>query len=160
MHDILPTEIPCWHFLESALRRTMDAYGYREIRTPVVEKTELFERAIGGTTDVVEKEMYSFEDRGGDNLSLRPEGTAAVVRAALQNGLLYAAPIRLWYGGAMFRRERPQRGRTRQFHQVGVEAFGAPGPDIDAEVIALGDSLWRNLGLRDLRLEVNSLGTS
>lgn len=138
----------------------MDAYGYHEIRTPVLEKTELFERAIGGTTDVVEKEMYSFEDRGGDNLSLRPEGTAAVVRAAIQNGMLYAAPLRLWYGGAMFRRERPQRGRTRQFHQVGVEAFGATGPDIDAEVISLGDTLWRNLGIKDLRLEINSLGTS
>ena len=159
MHDILPSDMPSWHFLELTLRQTMDAYGYQEIRTPLVEKTELFERAIGGTTDVVEKEMYSFEDRGGDNLSLRPEGTAAVVRAAIQNGLLYGAPQRLWYGGAMFRRERPQRGRTRQFHQVGVEAFGAPGPDIDAEVIALGDRLWRNLGLGELRLEINSLGT-
>lgn len=160
MHDILPSEMPCWHFLESALHNTMSAYGYQEIRTPIVEKTELFKRAIGDTTDVVEKEMYSFEDRGGDHLSLRPEGTAAVVRAAIQNGLLYASPLRLWYHGAMFRRERPQRGRTRQFHQLGVEAFGAPGPDIDAEVIALGDTLWRNLGIGGLRLEINSLGTS
>jgi histidyl-tRNA synthetase len=138
----------------------MSAYGYAEIRTPVLEKTDLFERAIGGTTDVVEKEMYTFEDRGGDLLSLRPEGTASVVRAALQNSLLYAAPVRLWYGGPMFRRERPQRGRTRQFHQVGIEAFGAAGPDIDAEVISLGDALWARLGLGELRLEINSLGTA
>jgi len=160
MHDILPAEIPYWHFLESVLRETMAAYCYEEIRTPLVEKTDLFERAIGNATDVVEKEMYSFEDRGGDHLSLRPEGTASVVRAALEHGLLYAGPLRLWYGGAMFRRERPQRGRTRQFHQVGVEAFGAAGPDIDAEVIALAESLWRKLGLRGLRLEINSLGTA
>lgn len=159
MHDILPSDMPCWHFLESTLRDLMSRYGYSEIRTPVVEKSELFERAIGDSTDVVEKEMYSFEDRGGDHLSLRPEGTASVVRAALQNGLLYASPLRLWYCGPMFRRERPQRGRTRQFHQVGVEAFGATGPDLDAEIIALGEALWRNLGLRDLRLEINSLGT-
>ncbi len=160
MHDILPAEIPYWHFLESALRSTMDAYGYGEIRTPLLEKTGLFERAIGETTDVVEKEMYSFEDRGGDHLSLRPEGTASVVRAALQHGLLYGPPVRLWYAGPMFRRERPQRGRTRQFHQLGVEAFGAAGPDIDAEVIALGTGLWNRLGLKGLRLEVNSLGTA
>ncbi len=160
MHDILPAEMPYWHFLESVLRETMARYGYDEIRTPIVEKTELFERAIGDSTDVVEKEMYSFEDRGGEYLSLRPEGTAAVVRAALENGLLYSAPLRYWYCGPMFRRERPQRGRTRQFHQVGVEAFGAPGPDIDAEIIALGQSLWRSLGLGDLRLEINSLGTA
>lgn len=160
MHDILPSEIACWHFLESTLRDTMSRYCYEEIRTPVVEKSELFERAIGSGTDVVEKEMYSFEDRGGDHLSLRPEGTAAVVRAALQHSLLYASPLKLWYGGPMFRRERPQRGRTRQFHQAGVEAFGAAGPDIDAEVIALGHSLWRSLGIKGLRLEINSLGTS
>lgn len=160
MHDILPAEIPYWHFLESVLRDTMAAYCYEEIRTPLVEKTGLFERAIGDTTDVVEKEMYSFEDRGGDHLSLRPEGTASVVRAALEHGLLYAGALRLWYTGPMFRRERPQRGRTRQFHQLGVEAFGAPGPDIDAEVIALGEALWRKLGLRGLRLEINSLGTA
>jgi len=159
MHDIVPSDMPCWHFLETNLRQVMARYGFEEIRTPVVEKSTLFERAIGDSTDVVEKEMYSFEDKGGERLSLRPEGTAAVVRAAIQNGLLYAAPLRLWYCGPMFRRERPQRGRTRQFHQVGVEAFGATGPDIDAEVIALGESLWRSLGLGDLRLEINSLGT-
>jgi histidyl-tRNA synthetase len=160
MHDIMPAEIPYWHFLESTLRDTMAAYCYEEIRTPLVEKTELFVRAIGDTTDVVEKEMYSFEDRGGDHLSLRPEGTASVVRAALQHGILYGGPTRLWYCGPMFRRERPQRGRTRQFHQVGVEAFGAEGPDIDAEVIALGNSLWRKLGLGGLVLQINSLGTA
>lgn len=160
MHDILPADLAYWHFLESVLRQTMDAYGYQEIRTPVLEKTELFERAIGDTTDVVEKEMYTFEDRGGDTLSLRPEGTASVVRALLQHGMLYGAPLRLWYMGPMFRRERPQRGRTRQFHQLGVEAFGPPGPDIDAEVVALGNTLWRRLGLNRLRLEINSLGTS
>ncbi len=160
MHDIVPADMACWHFLEAELRHAMAAYGYEEIRTPLVEKTALFERAIGDATDVVEKEMYSFEDRGGDHLSLRPEGTASVVRAALQNGLLYGGVQRLWYAGPMFRRERPQRGRTRQFHQLGVEAFGAPGPDIDAEIIALGTALWRKLGIADVRLEINSLGTA
>jgi len=155
----MPAEIPYWHFLEQQLRDTMAAYCYEEIRTPLVEKTVLFERAIGDTTDVVEKEMYSFEDRGGDHLSLRPEGTASIVRAALQHGLLYGGPVRLWYSGPMFRRERPQRGRTRQFHQLGIEAFGASGPDIDAEVIALGHALWRKLGLGGLKLEINCLGT-
>ena len=138
----------------------MAAYGFSEIRIPVVEKTELFARAIGDATDVVEKEMYTFQDRNGDLLSLRPEGTAGVVRAVLQNGLLYASPVRLWYIGAMFRRERPQKGRTRQFHQVGAEIFGAPGPDADAELQVMCQRIWRKLGLLDLRLEVNSLGTS
>lgn len=160
MHDIVPADMACWHFLEAELRQAMAAYGYEEIRTPLVEKTDLFKRAIGDATDVVEKEMYSFEDRGGDHLSLRPEGTASVVRAALQHGLLYGGVQRLWYAGPMFRRERPQRGRTRQFHQLGVEAFGAQGPDIDAEIIALGTSLWRKLGIPDVRLEINSLGTA
>jgi histidyl-tRNA synthetase len=126
----------------------------------VVEKTELFARAIGEATDVVEKEMYSFEDRNGDFLSLRPEGTAGVVRAAIQNNLLYAAPLRLWYMGSMFRRERPQKGRTRQFHQVGAEVFGAAGPDIDAELLVMCQRIWRGLGLSGLRLEINSLGTA
>ena len=160
MHDVLPGEMVYWHHLESVLRDIAAAYGYQEIRTPIVEKTGLFERAIGETTDVVEKEMYTFEDRGGDLLSLRPEGTASVVRAALQNGLLYQNPVRLWYAGPMFRRERPQRGRTRQFHQMGIEAFGAPGPDVDAEVLAFGNDLWGRLGLSPPRLEINSLGTS
>ncbi|MFC1690144.1 histidine--tRNA ligase, partial [Pseudomonadota bacterium] len=136
------------------------SYGFSEIRIPVLEKSELFARAIGDATDVVEKEMYTFEDRNGDLLSLRPEGTAGVVRAVLQNGMLYAAPVRLWYIGPMFRRERPQKGRTRQFHQVGAEVFGAAGPDIDAELLAMCQRIWQLLGLKGIRLEVNSLGTS
>jgi len=160
MHDILPSEMHLWHKFEKTVRDVLSRYGFSEIRIPVLEKTELFARAIGDATDVVEKEMYSFEDRNGDLLSLRPEGTAGVVRAVLQNGLLYAAPVRLWYMGPMFRRERPQKGRTRQFHQVGAEVFGASGPDIDAELQAMCQRLWRELGLKDLRLEVNSLGTS
>ncbi|MDX1380819.1 MAG: histidine--tRNA ligase [Xanthomonadales bacterium] len=160
MHDILPAEMHLWHALERAVRETFEGYGYDEIRIPVVEKTELFARAIGDATDVVEKEMYTFEDRNGDLLSLRPEGTAGTVRAVLQNGLLYAAPLRLWYLGPMFRRERPQKGRTRQFHQVGAEVFGAPGPDVDAELLAMCQRLWRRLGLTGLRLEINSLGTA
>ena len=159
MHDILPAEMHLWHALERVVREVFAAYGYDEIRIPVVEKTELFARAIGDATDVVEKEMYTFEDRNGDLLSLRPEGTAGVVRAVLQNGLLYAQPLRLWYAGPMFRRERPQKGRTRQFHQVGVEVFGAPGPDIDAELLAMCQRIWRELGLDGLRLELNTLGT-
>ena len=160
MHDILPADMHLWHKLEATIREIMAAYGFSEIRIPVVEKTELFARAIGDATDVVEKEMYTFQDRNGDLLSLRPDGTAGVVRAVLQNGLLYASPVRLWYIGAMFRRERPQKGRTRQFHQVGAEIFGAPGPDADAELQVMCQRIWRKLGLLDLRLEVNSLGTS
>ena len=160
MHDVLPAEIHLWHRLEDTIREVFGAYGFSEIRVPVVEKTELFARAIGDATDVVEKEMYSFVDRNGDSLSLRPEGTAGVVRAVLQNGLLYGAPLRLWYMGPMFRRERPQKGRTRQFHQVGAEVFGAPGPDTDAELLAMCQRVWRQLGLEGLRLEINSLGTA
>jgi histidyl-tRNA synthetase len=160
MHDVLPSDMHLWHLLEDAVREVLSSYGYSEIRIPVLEKTELFARAIGDATDVVEKEMYTFEDRNGDLLSLRPEGTAGVVRAVLQNGLLYAAPIRLWYMGPMFRRERPQKGRTRQFHQVGAEVFGAPGPDVDAELLVMCQRIWQKLGLKGIRLEVNSLGTS
>jgi histidyl-tRNA synthetase len=160
MHDIPPSEMHLWHKLEARVREVVAAYGFEEIRIPVVEKTELFARAIGDATDVVEKEMYTFEDRNGDRLSLRPEGTAGVVRAVLQNGLLYAAPVRLWYQGPMFRRERPQKGRTRQFHQVGAEVFGSAGPDIDAELLAMCGRLWRSLGIEGLRLEINSLGTA
>jgi histidyl-tRNA synthetase len=160
MHDVLPADMHLWHKLEATIRDVMGAYGFSEIRIPIVEKTELFARAIGDATDVVEKEMYTFQDRNGDLLSLRPEGTAGVVRAVLQNGLLYASPVRLWYIGAMFRRERPQKGRTRQFHQVGAEIFGAPGPDADAELLVMCQRIWRELGLLDLRLEVNSLGSS
>ena len=159
MHDIPPSELPDWQRLEHIVKDVFASYGYDEIRVPVVEKTELFVRAIGDATDVVEKEMYTFEDRNGTLLSLRPEGTAGVVRAVLQNGLLYAAPVRLWYQGPMFRRERPQRGRTRQFHQFGVEVFGANGPDIDAELQVMCQRLWQALGLKGLRLEINTLGT-
>lgn len=160
MHDTLPSEMHLWHKLENTVRQVFAAYGYEEIRVPIVEKTEVFARAIGDATDVVEKEMYSFEDRNGDLLSLRPEGTAGVVRAVLQNGLLYAAPLRLWYMGQMFRRERPQKGRTRQFHQVGAEVFGSKGPDIDAELLVMSQRIWQAIGLDGLRLEVNTLGTS
>jgi histidyl-tRNA synthetase len=160
MHDTLPADMHLWHTLERTVKAVFASYGFSEIRIPVLEKTELFARAIGDATDVVEKEMYTFEDRNGDWLSLRPEGTAGVVRAVLQNGLLYAAPVRLWYIGPMFRRERPQKGRTRQFHQVGAEVFGAAGPDIDAELLAMCQRIWQLLGLNNIRLEVNSLGTS
>ena len=159
MHDFTPSELPEWHRLEETARHVFESYAFEEIRTPVVEKTELFARAIGGATDVVEKEMYAFEDRNGDLLSLRPEGTAGVVRAVLQNGLLYSVPQRLWYQGAMFRRERPQKGRTRQFHQIGAEVFGAHGPDIDAELLAMCQRLWQRLDITGLRLEINTLGT-
>ena len=160
MHDIVPADIGEWQRLEAAVRAVFAQYGYSEIRVPVVEKTELFSRSIGVATDVVDKEMYTFEDRNGDLLSLRPEGTAGVVRAVLQSGLLYAAPLRLWYQGPMFRRERPQKGRTRQFHQVGAEVFGAPGPDVDAELLLMCRRLWGMLGLDGLTLELNSLGSA
>ncbi len=159
MHDIPPDQTPLWHFVEEATRQVMAAYGYREIRVPLVEKTELFRRSIGEVTDIVEKEMYSFLDRNNESLTLRPEGTAGVVRACIESGLLRGQSQRLWYLGPMFRHERPQKGRYRQFHQVGVETFGLPGPDIDAELILMTARLWRALGLEDLRLEINSLGT-
>jgi histidyl-tRNA synthetase len=157
MHDITPERVGLWQALEDGARRVLDAYGYAEIRTPLVEVTELFKRSIGEVTDIVEKEMYSFEDRNGDGLSLRPEGTASCVRAAIEHGLLNQ-PQRLWYRGPMFRRERPQKGRYRQFHQIGVEVFGLDGPDIDQEVILLTRRIWKTLGLPNLRLELNSLG--
>jgi len=157
MHDILPEHSPIWQHLEDQARAVLERYGYRELRTPLVEVTELFKRSIGEVTDIVEKEMYSFEDRGGDTLALRPEGTASCVRAAIEHGLL-EQPQRIWYRGPMFRRERPQRGRYRQFHQIGVEVFGLDGPDIDLEVILLTRALWQALGLGNLRLEINSLG--
>jgi histidyl-tRNA synthetase len=159
MHDVLPEQAPRWQHLEDRTRSVLECYGYREMRTPMVEVTELFKRSIGEVTDIVEKEMYSFEDRGGDMLALRPEGTASCVRAAIEHGLL-DQPQRIWYRGPMFRRERPQRGRYRQFHQIGVEVFGLDGPDIDLEVILLTRRLWQELGLTDLRLELNSLGDS
>jgi histidyl-tRNA synthetase len=160
MNDILPQDIHYWKLLERKAEQVFSAFGFEQIRIPLLEKTEVFTRAIGSATDVVSKEMYSFDDRNGESLSLRPEGTAGVVRAALQNGLLYGPVRRLWYGGAMFRYERPQKGRSRQFHQMGAELFGAPGADGDAEILSLGSSLWRSLGLGDLRLEINSLGNA
>ena len=157
MHDCLPTRIGTWQRLEDTARQVLDGYGYTEIRTPIVEVSDLFKRSIGEVTDIVEKEMYSFTDRNGDSLSLRPEGTAGCVRAVIENGLLNQ-PQRLWYRGPMFRHERPQRGRYRQFHQIGVEVFGLADPAIDLEVILLTARLWRALGLTGLRLEINSLG--
>jgi len=159
MHDILPESAPAWHALERALRALAEGYGYEEIRVPLLEKTELFVRTIGEVTDIVEKEMYTFADLSGESLSLRPEGTAGCVRACIENGLLHNQTRRLWYLGPMFRHERPQRGRYRQFHQWGVEAYGFAGPDIDAELILLGARLWRTLGVEGVRLQVNSLGT-
>jgi histidyl-tRNA synthetase len=157
MHDLLPDRIGLWQRLEDGARQVLESYGYSEIRTPLVEVTELFKRSIGEVTDIVEKEMYSFPDRNGDSLSLRPEGTASCVRAAIENGLL-DQPRRLWYRGPMFRHERPQKGRYRQFHQIGVEVFGLEGPDIDQEVLFLTHRIWRTLSLDGLRLEINSLG--
>lgn len=159
MHDILPEQTPAWQYLESTVRDLLAGYGYQEIRMPVVEMTELFARSIGEVTDIVEKEMYTFEDRNGDSLTLRPEGTASCVRAGIQHGLLHNQQQRLWYMGPMFRHERPQKGRYRQFHQIGVETFGIEGPDIDAELIILTARLWRRLGIDDVRLEINSLGS-
>ena len=159
MNDILPDEAGLWLWFEDTVRDWLESYGYRNIRMPLLEHTALFKRAIGEVTDIVEKEMYSFEDSlNGDHLTLRPEGTASCVRAALQHSLLYNAPQRLYYSGAMFRHERPQKGRYRQFHQIGVEALGFPGPDIDAEQILMCARLWRKLGLRDITLQLNTLG--
>ncbi len=159
MNDILPDEAELWLWFEDTVRDWLTGYGYRNIRMPLVEPTALFKRAIGEVTDIVEKEMYSFEDSlNGDQLTLRPEGTASCVRAVLQHNLLYNAPQRLYYGGPMFRHERPQKGRYRQFHQVGVEALGFAGPDIDAEQIIMCARLWRKLGIRDVALQLNTLG--
>ncbi len=160
MSDILPDRTPAWQFVETVVREQLSAYGYREIRLPIVEKTELFKRSIGEVTDIVEKEMYTFTDRNGDSLTLRPEGTAGCVRACIQHGLLHNQVQRLWYAGPMFRHERPQKGRYRQFHQVGVEVFGLQGPDVDAELLLLTARLWRRLGLDGLELQINTLGTS
>jgi len=159
MHDILPAHSGAWHFLEENIRHLMATYSYAEIRTPIVEKTELFRRSIGEVTDIVEKEMYSFDDRNGDSLSLRPENTASCVRAGIQHGLLYNTIQRLWYSGPMFRYERPQKDRYRQFHQFGAEVFGVAGPFIEVELILLSARLWRLLGVSHaVKLEINSLG--
>nr|MBL8456323.1 histidine--tRNA ligase [Zoogloeaceae bacterium] len=161
MNDILPEDAESWEHFEDIVRDWLRSYGYRPIRMPIVEPTALFKRAIGEVTDIVEKEMYSFEDAlNGEHLTLRPEGTASCVRAAIQHKLLAQGPQRLYYQGPMFRHERPQKGRYRQFHQIGVEALGFAGPDIDAELILMCARLWGDLGLEDVRLELNSLGSS
>ncbi len=159
MNDLLADQLPYWQRIERVARELFADYGYREMRVPLVEHAELFQRSIGEHTDIVEKEMYTFDDRGGDRLSLRPEATAGLVRAAIEHGLLHNQKQRLWTSGPMFRHERPQQGRYRQFHQIDCEAFGYPGPDIDVEIIQLSARLWRKLGLSDIRLSVNSLGT-
>ncbi|WP_152207213.1 histidine--tRNA ligase [Marinobacter changyiensis] len=161
MNDILPDQTPLWQFLENTVRQVLRSYGYQEIRMPIVEQTELFKRSIGEVTDIVEKEMYTFDDRNGDSLTLRPEGTAGCVRAGEEHGLLFNQTQRLWYTGPMFRHERPQKGRYRQFHQIGVECFGMSGPDIDAELLIMTARLWSALGLQShTRLEINSIGTA
>jgi len=161
MHDILPDKTPLWQLLEKGMFEVCQQYGYSEIRMPLVESTDLFCRSIGEETDIVGKEMYTFEDRNGDSLSLRPEGTASCVRAGLEHGLFYNQIQRLWYQGPMFRHERPQKGRYRQFHQIGIECFGMSGAEIEAEIILMSYRLWKKLGLADeLSLEINSLGTS
>jgi len=160
MNDYLPADTALWQRVESVLKQTLASYGYSEIRLPLVEQTPLFKRAIGEVTDVVEKEMYTFEDRNGESLTLRPEGTAGCVRAGIEHGLLYNQEQRLWYMGPMFRYERPQKGRYRQFYQIGVEVFGLQGPDIDAELIMLNARWWKALGIADhVRLELNSIGS-
>jgi histidyl-tRNA synthetase len=160
MNDILPDEAERWLRFEDTVRDWLRAYGYRNIRMPLVEPTALFKRGIGEATDIVEKEMYSFVDAlNGEHLSLRPEGTASCVRAVIQHNLIYAGPQRLWYAGPMFRHERPQKGRYRQFHQVGVEALGFPGPDVDAEHLLMCARLWDDLGLEGIELQINSLGS-
>ncbi|HEY3698798.1 MAG TPA: histidine--tRNA ligase [Spongiibacteraceae bacterium] len=161
MNDLLPAQTPLWQYIERIAAQLLGTYGYQEIRFPILEQTELFKRSIGEVTDIVEKEMYTFIDRNGDSLTLRPEGTVGCVRACEQNGLLFNQTQRLWYTGPMFRHERPQKGRLRQFHQIGVEAFGMSGPDIDAELIFLTVRLWRMLGIDDaVTLELNSIGSA
>lgn len=161
MNDLLPDQSPVWQHLEKLVAKTAERYGYREIRFPLLEQTELFKRSIGEVTDIVEKEMYTFCDRNGLSITLRPEGTASCVRACEQNGLLYNQTPKVWYTGPMFRYERPQKGRLRQFHQIGFEAYGLAGPDVDAELLVLTARLWRELGIADgVSLQINSLGDS
>ena len=161
MKDLLPEETPLWEKVEGILRETVESYGYSEIRMPILEKTDLFVRSIGEVTDVVEKEMYSFEDVGGDKLSLRPEGTAGCVRACNEHGIIHNQERRLWYLGPMFRHEKPQKGRYSEFHQFGIEVFGLTGPDIDAEILMLTNRIWQKFGISDhVKLELNSLGSA
>jgi histidyl-tRNA synthetase len=160
MSDILPEQTPCWQFLERTVADILASYGYGEIRLPLVEKTALFKRSIGEVTDIVEKEMYTFDDRNGDSMTLRPEGTAGCVRAAIQDGMLNTSQ-RIWYAGPMFRYERPQKGRQRQFHQIGVESFGVASPDMDAELILLCARMWQQLGIADyVQLQINTIGNT
>lgn len=161
MRDLLPGDTPLWQHVEDTVRRIIQSYGYQEIRTPLMEQTELFKRSVGDVTDIVEKEMYTLEDSEGKSLALRPEGTASCVRACMQHGMLRnQATHRLWYMGPMFRHERQQKGRYRQFSQIGIETFGLTGPDIDAELIVMTARLWQALGIKNVQLELNSLGTS
>ena len=161
MYDLVPDNLSSWKFVESKIFEILSSYGYKEIRFPIVEHTDLFKRSVGESTDIVEKEMYSFEDRNGDLISLRPEGTAGCVRACIQNGLLHNQTQRLYYSGPMFRRERPQKGRQRQFFQIGVEAFGFPGPDIDLEMIFITSAIFKALGLSDVvTLNINTIGAA
>src|ERR1700675_488592 len=158
MNDILPDQTPLWRYFEGTVSRLLDNYGYRQIRMPIVEFTELFKRSIGEVTDIVEREMYTFADRNGDSLTLRPEATAGIVRAAIEHSLIYDGPKKVWTGGPMFRYERPQKGRYRQFHQIDVEALGFAGPDVDAEQIVMLARLWKQLGITDVELHINSIG--
>ncbi len=160
MHDVLPGQTPGWSRLESTLSQTARQYGYQEIRMPIVEQTALFSRGIGEVTDIVEKEMYTFDDRNGDSLTLRPEGTASCVRACLEHGLIHNQQRKLWYIGPMFRHERPQKGRYRQFHQFGVEAFGVNGAELDVELMLMASRIWQQLGITDVQLQINTLGSS
>ncbi|MEE9310121.1 MAG: histidine--tRNA ligase [Cocleimonas sp.] len=160
MRDILPEQSSSWQFIENIARELFNGYGYKELRTPIIESTDLFKRSIGDATDIVEKEMYTFEDRNGDSLTLRPEGTAGCVRAGMQHGLFHNKQQRIWYIGPMFRHERPQKGRYRGFYQAGIETYGIDGPDIDAEIIAVAARFWKKLGFKNVRLEINSLGSN
>lgn len=160
MRDILPDQSSSWQYIENTARQLFNSYGYTELRTPIIESTELFKRSIGDATDIVEKEMYTFEDRNGDSLTLRPEGTAGCVRAGIQHGIFHNQQQRIWYIGPMFRHERPQKGRYRGFYQAGIETYGIDGPEIDAEVIAIAARFWKKLGFKNVRLEINSLGSN
>ena len=160
MRDILPDQSSSWQYIENTARELFTSYGYSELRSPIIESTDLFKRSIGDATDIVEKEMYTFEDRNGDSLTLRPEGTAGTVRAGIQHGLFHNQQQRIWYIGPMFRHERPQKGRYRGFYQAGIETYGIDGPEIDAEVIAIAARFWKKLGFKKVRLEINSLGSN
>ncbi len=159
MNDLLPEASGTWRFVESTVREVIESYGYREIRVPILEQTELFRRSIGEVTDIVEKEMYTFLDRNEESVTMRPEATAGMVRAGISHGLFHNQRQKLWTAGPMFRYEKPQRGRYRQFHQIDVEAMGYAGPDVDAELIIMSARMWQELGLSRLMLEVNSLGS-